>query len=304
LVLKKNKITIWFLAFRLRTLPLALANAVMGSFLALDDGSFKWEIFVLTVVTITLLQIVSNLANDYGDAVSGADRPDRVGPVRVTATGMVTRNEMKRMVIFFIILSMIVGSCLVFLGLRDASWKQIILFFILGASAIAAAVMYTVGKKPYGYRGLGDIFVFIFFGLVGVIGTYYLQTNRLDIHVIVPAAIIGLMSTAVLNSNNLRDINEDSESGKRTLAVQHGLAFARKYHLLLIGSAWLLTFLFTLREFHSWWQLLYLISLPVFIRNCWKIYHYKESSELNIELRNLSLGTLLFALSFGIGLAL
>lgn len=302
--MKTDKLKIWIKAFRLRTLPLALANAVMGSFLALDDGSFKWEIFILTVVTITLLQIVSNLANDYGDAVSGADRPDRVGPVRVTATGMVTRNEMKRMVIFFIILSMIVGSFLVFLGLRDASWKQIILFFVLGACAIAAAVMYTVGKKPYGYRGLGDIFVFIFFGLVGVIGSNYLQTNRFDFHVIIPAAIIGFMSMAVLNSNNLRDINEDSESGKRTLAVQYGLGFARQYHLVLIGSAWLLTFLYTLREFHSWWQLLYLISLPIFIRNSWKIYHYKESSELNIELRNLSLATLLFALSFGIGLAL
>lgn len=291
-------------AFRLRTLPLALANAVMGSFLALANKNFKGEIFVLTLTTITFLQILSNLANDYGDAVSGADRPDRVGPVRVTASGMVSMKEMKRMVICFIILSMISGSFLVFLGLNNLPLKQIIFFFALGAGAIAAAVKYTIGKNPYGYRGLGDIFVFIFFGLVGVMGTYYLHTNSFNSQIIIPASIIGLFSTSVLNINNLRDINTDKDSGKRTLAVQYGLSFAKKYHLFLIGAAWLLTLLYTLLEFNSWWQLLSLISLPVFIKNCLKIYHYNDSSELNIELKNLAMGTFLFALFFGLGLIL
>jgi 1,4-dihydroxy-2-naphthoate octaprenyltransferase len=299
-----NQFKIWLKAFRLRTLPLALANAVMGSFLALAEGGFKWEILVLTIATITFLQILSNLANDYGDAVSGADKPGRVGPTRVTATGLVTRKEMKNMVILFILLSFVSGSLLIYFGLRNTEWKQIAFFFILGVAAIAAAVKYTVGKNPYGYKGLGDIFVFIFFGLVGVIGTYYLHTNWFDKHIIIPAAVIGLMSTAVLNINNLRDINDDAESGKRTLAVQYGFGFARVYHLLLIGVAWLMTILYTIVEFNSWWQLLYLITLPLFIRNCWKVFHYKESVELNVELKNLALATFLFAITFGVGMVL
>jgi 1,4-dihydroxy-2-naphthoate octaprenyltransferase len=302
--LKTNKLQIWLKAFRLRTLPLALANAVMGSFLALAEGGFKWEILVLTIATITFLQILSNLANDYGDAVSGADKPGRIGPTRVTSAGLVTRKEMKKMVILFILLSFVSGSMLIFFGLRNTALKQILIFFALGILAIAAAVKYTVGKNPYGYKGLGDIFVFLFFGLVGVIGTYYLHTNWFDNHIIVPAAVIGLMSTAVLNINNLRDINDDAESGKRTLAVQYGFEFARIYHLLLIGVAWLMTILYTIVEFNSWWQLLYMVSLPLFIRNCWKIFHYKESVELNVELKNLALATFIYALSFGIGLVI
>jgi len=302
--LKTTKFKIWLKAFRLRTLPLALANAVMGSFLALDEKGFKWEIFVLTVCTITFLQILSNLANDYGDAVSGADKPDRTGPLRVTATGLVSMKEMKRMLILFVLLSIISGSILIYFGLKEVELKFIILFFVLGAAAIAAAIKYTVGKNPYGYKGLGDIFVFLFFGLVGVIGTFFLHTNTFNLHVIIPAAIIGFMSTAVLNINNLRDLQDDKRSGKRTLAVQHGYSFTRKYHLALIGSAWLFTFLFTITRFHSAWQFLPLITFPLFIHNCWKVYHYDDSSELNVELKNLALATFLFSLTFGLGIVL
>jgi len=302
--LKTTKLNTWLKAFRLRTLPLALASAVMGSFLALSENGFKWEILVLTILTITFLQILSNLANDFGDAVSGADKPDRVGPLRVTASGMVTLKEMKRMVIFFIVLSLISGSLLIYFGLKNMNWKHILLFFAIGVAAIVAAVKYTVGKNPYGYKGLGDIFVFIFFGLAGVAGTYYLHTNWFDNQVIIPAAMIGLMSTAVLNINNLRDISADSKSGKKTLPVQFGFDFARRYHLLLIGAAWFFAILFTILEFNSWWQFLSFITLPLFIRNSWKVYHYKESAELNTELKNLALATFLFALTFGLGMVL
>jgi 1,4-dihydroxy-2-naphthoate polyprenyltransferase len=302
--LKTDKLKIWLKAFRLRTLPLALANAVMGSFLALFNGGFRWIIFILTILTITFLQILSNLANDYGDAVSGADKPDRVGPTRVTATGMVTKKEMKKMVINFIILSVISGSFLILIGLRHVALSKTLIYFGLGLAAIIAAIKYTVGKNPYGYKGFGDIFVFLFFGLVGVIGTYYLHTNWFDKIVIVPAAVIGLMSTAVLNINNLRDIQPDTESGKNTLPVQYGFEFARKYHLLLIGSAWLLSISYTVIHFFSLWQFLFLITLPLFILNCKKVYYHKDSSELNNELRNLALATFLFALTFGLGLIL
>jgi 1,4-dihydroxy-2-naphthoate polyprenyltransferase len=302
--LKINKFKIWLQAFRLRTLPLALANAVMGSFLALFDGGFRWVVFILTITTITFLQILSNLANDYGDAVSGADRPDRVGPTRVTATGMVTKIEMKKMMIIFISLSVISGSLLVSIGLRNMGWTKILLYYGLGLAAIIAAIKYTVGKNPYGYKGLGDIFVFIFFGLVGVIGTYYLHTNWFDKMVIIPAAVIGLMSTAVLNINNMRDISADTESGKKTLPVQYGFEFARRYHLLLIGSALLLSITYSIIHFSSLWQFLFLITLPLFIRNCLVVYHHKNSAELNNELKNLALATFLFALTFGLGLIL
>jgi len=302
--LKTDKLKIWLRAFRLRTLPLALANAVMGSFLALFNGGFQWIIFILTILTITFLQILSNLANDYGDAVSGADKPDRVGPLRVTASGMVTKSEMKKMVFNFALMSLFSGSLLIFFGLRHTEWSKILLFFGLGLAAVVAAIKYTVGKNPYGYKGFGDIFVFIFFGLVGVIGTYYLHTNWFDKIVIVPAAVIGLMSTAVLNINNLRDIHSDKESGKKTLPVQFGFEFARKYHLLLIGSAWLLTISYTIIHFFSLWQFLFMITLPLFILNARKVYYHKDSLELNKELKNLALATFLFALTFGLGLIL
>jgi len=303
-MLKTDKLKIWLKAFRLRTLPLALANAVMGSFLALFNGGFRWMVFIFTILTITFLQILSNLANDYGDAVSGADRADRVGPTRVTATGMVTKAEMKKMIVNFIILSVVAGSILIIFGLRHVAWSKILIYFGLGLAAIIAAIKYTVGKNPYGYKGFGDIFVFIFFGLIGVIGTFYLHTNWFDKIVIVPAAVIGLMSTAVLNINNLRDINTDTDSGKKTLPVQYGFEFARKYHLLLIGSAWLLSISYTIIHFFSLWQFLFLITLPLFIYNSKRVYYHKDSSELNNELRNLALATFLFALTFGLGLIL
>jgi len=302
--LKTTKFKIWLKAFRLRTLPLALANAVMGSLLALSEDGFRWEVFVFTVLTITFLQILSNLANDYGDAVSGKDNEKRVGPLRVTISGLVSKEEMKRMIFVFVGLSVVSGTLLIVLGLNNLSWKQLLIFFGLGLAAIVAAIKYTVGKSPYGYRGLGDIFVFLFFGLVGVIGTYYLHTHWFDRLVIIPAAIIGLLSTGVLNINNLRDIQTDKETGKNTLAVQYGSQFARNYHLLLIGAALLLSIVYTIIYYNSPWQWLFLITVPLFIRNVWKVYHYKESYELNAELKNLALATFFFAITFGVGLCL
>ena len=299
-----NKVKIWFQAFRLRTLPLALANAVMGSFLALAHGDFRWTVFVLTVFTITFLQILSNLANDYGDAVSGKDTQKRVGPSRVTILGLVTKTEMKTMMIIFVALSVISGTLLILIGLDHFTWKQLIIFFGLGLAAIVAAIKYTVGRNPYGYKGFGDIFVFVFFGLVGVIGTYYLHSHQFNSMLIIPAATIGLFSTGVLNINNLRDIETDRETGKYTLAVQYGFSFARNYQLVLIVSGWLLGLIYTAINFNSWWQLIYLLVLPLFVKNIWKVYHHRSPVELNNELKNLALATFLYALLFGMGLIL
>ncbi|HKK81289.1 MAG TPA: 1,4-dihydroxy-2-naphthoate polyprenyltransferase [Prolixibacteraceae bacterium] len=300
----QRKTKIWLQAFRLRTLPLALANAVMGSMLALGHGAFRWPVFVLTLLTITFLQILSNLANDYGDAVSGKDTDRRVGPKRVTVSGMVSRTEMKRMIIVFVSLSVISGSLLIYFGLAGLDWDKILLFFGIGAAAIIAAIKYTVGRNPYGYKGFGDIFVFIFFGLVGVLGTYFLHTHWFEPRLLYPAAVIGLFSTGVLNINNLRDIETDKETGKNTLAVQYGLRFARRYHVLLIAVGWFLSVVFTFSSFYSGWQFIYLVTLPLFIRNILRIFSHKSPEELNNELKNLAMTTFLFASLFGIGMVL
>lgn len=299
-----NKSRIWLKAFRLRTLPLALANAVMGSLLALVDGGFRWPIFVLAVATITFLQILSNLANDYGDAVSGKDNAKRVGPQRVTVSGLVTKAEMKAMMLVFVALSVVSGTWLILLGLDHFTWKQLTLFFGMGLAAIVAAIKYTVGRNPYGYKGFGDIFVFIFFGLVGVLGTYYLHTRWFDIMFIYPAATIGLFSTGVLNVNNLRDIETDRETGKNTLAVQYGLRFARNYHVVLISTGWLIALTFTIFYFYSWWQWIYLLSLPLFVRHLFIIRNHKTPVDLNIELKNLAMATFIFAVLFGFGMVI
>lgn len=297
-----SKINIWLQAFRLRTLPLALANAIMGSFLALADGAFRWPVFVLTVLTITFLQILSNLANDYGDAVSGKDTAERIGPTRVTATGMVTKEAIKRMIYLFVGLSLVSGTALILIGLDNLSLKQLLIFFGLGLAAIAAAIKYTMGKNPYGYKGLGDIFVFIFFGLVGVIGTYYLHTHWFEISVFYPAAAIGLLSVGVLNINNLRDIESDAKTGKNTLAVKNGASFAKSYHLILIVAAVLFAVVYTIVEYYSPWQWIFILVIPLLIRNVIRIYKIQESEKLNGELKNLALATFLFALVFGVGL--
>lgn len=302
--MKQDKINIWLQAFRLRTLPLALANAVMGSFIALADGAFRWSVFVLTVVTITFLQILSNLANDYGDAVSGKDTHERVGPQRVTATGLVTKEAIKRMIILFVILALLTGTALIFVGLNNMDWKLLLLFFGLGTGAIVAAIKYTMGKNPYGYKGLGDIFVFIFFGLVGVMGTYYLHTHWMEISLFYPAAAIGLLSTGVLNINNLRDIETDAKTGKNTLAVKQGIRFAKNYHMALIAVALLFALAYTLTEYYSHWQWLFLASVPLLVKNVIRVYKNSDSEVLNKELKNLALATFFFALTFGIGLVI
>lgn len=300
--MKHNKIRIWIKAFRLRTLPLALSNAVMGSFLAAAEGGFRWEVFLLSILTITFLQILSNLANDYGDAVSGKDNENRIGPLRVTQSGLVSKKEIKGLIRTFIALSCISGALLIVFGLKDISIVKLCVFFALGLISIVAALKYTIGKNPYGYRGFGDIFVFIFFGLVGVMGTYYLHTQWFDLFVIIPASVIGLLSTAVLNINNLRDIDSDKASGKITIPVRMGVQFSQYYHLLLVSSALLISIVYSLYDIYSGWQLLFLITVPLFIFNTWKVFHYKNPEELNNELKNLALTIFIFSLTFGAGL--
>lgn len=302
--MKINKIQIWIKAFRLRTLPLALSSAILGSFLAYAHRGFRWYIMVLAILTTLFLQILSNLANDYGDAMHGTDNEKRIGPQRITQSGLVTKRQMQRMIFGFALLALATGSLLVFTGLRHIGWKNILIFFILGLSAIYAAIKYTIGKNPYGYIGFGDVFVFIYFGIVGVAGTYYLHVNTFDPWILLPASAIGLLSSGVLNLNNMRDIENDARSGKRTLVVHIGSRAAKVYHLLLITLSLALSLVYTLVRFNSVFQFLFILTCPLFVLNIMVVMKNTDPRELNTELRKLALSTFAFSVTFGIGLIL
>jgi len=294
----------WIHAFRLRTLPLALSNTIIGSCLAAADDRFRWSIFGLAALTTVLLQIMSNMANDYGDFVNGKDTVERIGPKRMVQSGEITPKTMLRGIITIGLLCAVSGVALILIGTEGIPVTNMLLFGLLGLAAIAAAIKYTVGKNPYGYRGLGDLFVFIFFGLVGVIGTYFLHTQSFRWDIFLPASAIGMLSTGVLNMNNMRDYEADKNAGKKTIVVAMGVKNAAYYHLFLVGGAALLTVIYTLLNYHSVWQWFFVLSFPVLFLNLKKVFTYNNALELYPELPRLSMASLVFALTFGIGLLL
>jgi 1,4-dihydroxy-2-naphthoate polyprenyltransferase len=290
----------WIQAFRLRTLPLALACIGMAGFLAAAAHQFDLLLFVLCCITTILLQILSNLANDYGDSINGADHAERTGPMRAVQAGIISAVQMKRSVIVFVLLSLFSGLSLLWFSF-GWNWRALALFFGLGLLSIAAAIGYTVGKKPYGYIGLGDISVLIFFGLVGVMGSYYLFTHSVTWMEILPAISCGVFSIAVLNINNIRDIESDRSAGKFSIPVRIGKPKAVTYHwiLLIIGLA--SAIVYTLLQYQSPLQFLFLITVPLFIKNGLSVQKL-PSTELDPFLKQMALTTLLFVLLFGLGL--
>ncbi|MDW9425157.1 1,4-dihydroxy-2-naphthoate polyprenyltransferase, partial [Yersinia enterocolitica] len=239
----------WLESLRPRTLPLAFASIVTGSALAVWLDSFKPAVALLALLTAGLLQILSNLANDYGDAIKGSDTEERIGPLRGMQKGIITRHQMKVALIITVSLTVISGIALIAVACEKPS--DVLGFLLLGLMAIVAAITYTVGSKPYGYMGLGDISVLVFFGWLSVAGTYYLQAGHFDSIVMLPATACGLLATAVLNINNLRDIENDKANGKNTLAVRLGPVVARYYHALLIVAAIFCLTLFNILYLHS-----------------------------------------------------
>lgn len=299
---KNNSLKSWIAAFRLKTLPLALSNTIMGSVLAAGVDGFRWSVFGLAALTTILLQILSNIANDYGDFVNGKDTAERIGPKRMVQSGEISPKTMLRGILIIGVLTIITGLSLILVGTAGIDITNILIFGALGIGAIAAAIKYTVGKNPYGYRGLGDIFVFLFFGLVGVIGTYFLHTQSFNWDLLLPASAMGLLSTGVLNMNNLRDYEADKNAGKNTIVVSMGPQKAKIYHLILVAGACSSAIFYTLINYSSPWQWLFLVSFPVMFLNLKTVFTYKNSIELYPELGKLAMGTLLFALSFGLGL--
>jgi 1,4-dihydroxy-2-naphthoate octaprenyltransferase len=302
LTLFNLKLKVWIKAFRLRTLPLALSSVALGCFVANYDGAINLKVCVLAALTTLFLQILSNLANDYGDSKHGTDNIERVGPERAVQSGVISPKEMKRVVIIFMIMSLISGIWLIYEGTKGIPFINVAIFLLLGLGAIAAAVKYTIGDHPYGYSGFGDLFVFIFFGLTGVIGTYYLNTHTINLEILLPASAMGFLSAGVLNLNNMRDRVNDQISGKKTLVVKMGIRKAKWYHLFLLLGSVISGLTYMIINYHSPFQLLFLITLPMLWINVAVVFKNTAPEELDPCLRKLAIASLLFSLSFGIGL--
>ncbi len=293
----------WISAFRLRTLPLALASIFLGSFIAYAQGDFHWVIFSLCVLTTLFLQILSNLANDYGDSVHGADGEHREGPSRAVQSGVISAHQMKRAMMIFGLLSLVTGLGLIFVAFAS-QWLMVLIFLTLGLGAIYAAIRYTSGKDPYGYKGLGDLFVLLFFGLVGVGGSYFLYTQSWDWSVLLPAFGCGFLAVGVLNVNNIRDIKSDELSGKRSIPVRIGRKNAVYYHWFLLTAAIGAAVVYTLLNYHSAWQWLFVITLPLLFVNGRAVDQKTTAQSLDPYLKQLAMTTLLYVVSFGVGLVI
>jgi 1,4-dihydroxy-2-naphthoate polyprenyltransferase len=291
---------VWLSAFRLRTLPLSLSCIGMAGFLAARVEKFNGLIFTFCCLTTIFLQVLSNLANDYGDSVNGADHTGRKGPQRAVQSGAISLFQMRKAVILFCVLSLVSGILLLWFSF-GSNWKGIIAFFGLGLLSIAAAIGYTVGKRPYGYIGLGDISVLVFFGLVGVLGSYYLFTHEYVWREVFPALSCGLFAIAVLNINNIRDIESDKAAGKYSIPVRIGKEKAAIYHWFLLIGGLCSGVIYSVINYQSLWQFLFLLTIPLIIKNGVSVSS-KPSTELDPFLKQMALTTLLFVVLFGVGL--
>ncbi|MCX2742505.1 1,4-dihydroxy-2-naphthoate polyprenyltransferase [Mangrovivirga sp. M17] len=291
----------WIEAFRLRTLPLALACVGMGAVLAKADGFWSTTIFILTILTTILLQVLSNLANDYGDSIHGADSADRLGPARAVQSGAISKSQMKWAVIACAALAFISGVGLLIASFGD-NLKLLFIFLGLGLAALFAAINYTAGNNPYGYKGFGDLFVMIFFGYVGVGGTYFLFSETIRPDILLPATSCGLLATGVLNVNNIRDIESDRKAGKYSIPVRIGRSNSLIYHAFLLFGAIVCAAVFTFYNYSSPWQWLFLLVIPLLAKNLYGVINITDPKHLDPYLKQLAASTLVFVILFGIGL--
>jgi 1,4-dihydroxy-2-naphthoate polyprenyltransferase len=288
-------------AARLRTLPLSVSGIVVGSFLAATENAFDWEIALLAVLTTVAFQILSNYANDYGDGVKGTDNEHRVGPVRTLQSGAISQHHMLNAIKIAGTLSFLLALFLIYVAFGQRYLNYSLLFMVLGLAAIGAALKYTMGKKAYGYSGFGDVFVFVFFGLVSVCGSYFLFTKQLNVLILLPAFSIGLLSVGVLNLNNMRDLESDKKAHKNTLVVKIGAEFAKYYHYYLLITAFILTLIYTSFTLKSAWQFLFIIAFIPIFKHLLTVYNTKDLKNLDPELKKLALSTFLFSVLFGLG---
>jgi 1,4-dihydroxy-2-naphthoate polyprenyltransferase len=296
-----NKSQAWISAFRLRTLPLSLSGIILGSGIAAYNGFWNNSIFAFSMITTVLFQVLSNLANDLGDAQKGTDNSNRVGPERAVQSGKISASEMKAAVVLFSLLSAISATWLIYIGTQNMPIEVLYTYGILAIFCILAAITYTVGKKAYGYHGLGDLMVFVFFGLVSVLGVYSLYAKSFEWLNLLPAITMGLLSVAVLNLNNMRDILNDRNSGKITLAVRMGSNFSKLYHSLLIMGSFvaMVYFLVEIKQELAFIGLLPYLVLFLHVR---KVMATRDPKEFDPELKKVALLTFAIALLTTIGL--
>lgn len=293
----------WLHAARLRTLPLSLSGIIVGTALAALLDIFNGLIFSLALLTTIGFQVLSNFANDLGDSQKGTDNAERVGPARAIQSGQLTAAQMKRGMWVVGLISLVSALLLIRTSVSNLSQTAIYTYVLLAIACIAAAITYTVGKNAYGYRGLGDIMVFIFFGLVSVIGVFGLYGEGFEWLVIFPAISMGAWSTAVLNLNNLRDITNDAKMQKRTMVVQLGFERAKLYHVFLVSSGlatWFFTVYLLAFNTYNYWLFGALLPSIGFVLHLKRVLDNHEPASLDPELKKVALLTFFSALLFAI----
>ncbi|MEJ1222089.1 1,4-dihydroxy-2-naphthoate octaprenyltransferase [Sediminicola sp. 1XM1-17] len=293
-----SKTKAWLNAARLRTLPLSISGIIVGTGLAGFYGYTDPIIFFLALLTTIGFQVTSNFANDYGDGVKGTDNEDRIGPKRALQSGILSKEELKLGIVLSIVINILLVLLLVYMAFGIEYYGYILLFLVLGAASIWAAIKYTVGTSAYGYKGLGDLFVFLFFGLLGVLGCMFLYTKFINMDAFLPAITIGLLSVGVLNLNNLRDSQSDKKAGKNTLVVKMGYQNGKRYHYFLLLTAFLAMLVFIGLNFMDWISVIPLLGFVPIGAHVKKVYETKDQVLLDPELKKLALSTFLLAILF------
>ncbi|MBR1678850.1 MAG: 1,4-dihydroxy-2-naphthoate octaprenyltransferase [Bacteroidales bacterium] len=286
-------------SMRLRTLPLSTGGVLLGILLATADFRVSWGVAVLTVLTTVCLQILSNLSNELGDVLHGTDTPERLGPQYGLNSGELTVAQMKRLIGLFVVLCMVSGTAMTWYSFGTLLDLTPILVLLLGAAAITGAMKYTLGRNPYGYRGLGDVYVFLFFGIVAVCGAYFVASHTMFWRLLLPGAAVGCFSVGVLNVNNIRDMKTDARN-RVTVAIRLGEHRAKIYQSILIVLGWALMVAYCCLRFFSWWHYLYVLTLPLFVlhlRGVWQ----RNDRELDPMLPLLVMATFLFCVLAGVG---
>ena len=295
----KNTIESWIQAARLRTLPLSISGILVGSAYAYYQNKFEWIVFVLALCTTLSFQILSNFANDYGDGIKGTDA-NRIGEKRLVASGEITSTQMKKAIIINAIIAFVLALSLIYFAFGEENFMYSFTFLVLGLASIVAAIKYTVGNNAYGYSGFGDVFVFVFFGLVAVVGSNFLYSKSIDIILFLPATAFGMLSTAVLNLNNMRDIENDRIANKNTLVVKFGLKWAKQYQgVLMVFSVIIVWFFLILLRLNEMLVLPFFLFAASLIQ---KINKVDKSSDFDPFLKKVAL--FVFFLSIGIGFVL
>lgn len=298
-MLNRGKIKYYVAAMRLRTLPLSMAGVCLGLMLAVADFHVRWEVVLFTLLTTVCLQILSNVSNELGDFLRGTDSGDRQGPSYSLSGGKLEKKDFSRMIVVYILLCIISGLLMLWFSFGTLFCVESLVFMALGAGAIMAAMKYTLGRNPYGYRGKGDIYVFIFFGIVSVAGSYFIASHEMFWRMLLPAASIGFFSVGVLNVNNIRDMSTDAAT-RMTVPLRIGEKWAKVYQTALLAAGWVCMLVYSLLRIQDILHYLFVLSLPLFIVHLHGVWT-RSGKALDPMLPLLVMSSFIFALLGGLG---